>query len=273
MELNIVFEDKNILVVEKPSGLVVNRSDTVRVETLQDQLEDYFGLRNDLGPPATPRKLVLPGGLGIGGRAGIVHRLDRETSGLLVVAKSQKVFEFLQKQFKEREVKKEYTTLVHGEVKKEKGTISAEIGRVGKFGKFGLVKEGRASITDYQVHRRYSFKSENFDRVLKKLQLSKNRINYLKTNAIKYSLLKITPKTGRTHQIRVHLKSIGNPVVSDGIYAPSKLLQFDRAWCPRAFLHASYLEFKVSKSKSPVKFNSDISGDLKSALANLTSSG
>ncbi|KKR61076.1 MAG: Pseudouridine synthase [Candidatus Curtissbacteria bacterium GW2011_GWA2_40_31] len=104
MLFKVIFEDEQILVVDKPAGLVVNRSETNRQETLQDQLVDYFKLGHDLG---------------IGDRAGIVHRLDRETSGVLVVAKTQKAFDFLQKQFKDRKIKKEYVALVHGFVKEK----------------------------------------------------------------------------------------------------------------------------------------------------------
>ena len=121
MKLQIIFEDSEILVLNKPAGLVVNRSQTIKEETLQDLLSEYF----NLGPS-----------LGIGDRAGIVHRLDRETSGLLLVAKTQKSFENLQDQFKERKVEKEYVALVHGHIKDEKVEIKNKIVRIGKFGKF-----------------------------------------------------------------------------------------------------------------------------------------
>jgi len=247
-----VYEDENVLVVSKPSGLVVNRSETTREETLQDQLSDYFQLSKD--------------DLGIGDRVGIVHRLDRETSGLLVVAKKQKVFDFLQKQFKAREIKKEYAALVHNYLKDDRGLISGDISRIGKFGKFGIVGEGRQAITDYKVTKRYSIKEREFEQIVENLNLNKNRISYLKVHARKYTILTLKPKTGRTHQIRVHLKSIGHPVVSDKIYTPTKLLKFDLAWCPRLFLHASFLEFRISKTKSPLSFRLDLPKELKSAI-------
>src|SRR3989338_270989 len=140
MLFKVIFEDEQILVVDKPAGLVVNRSETNRQETLQDQLVDYFKLGHDLG---------------IGDRAGIVHRLDRETSGVLVVAKTQKAFDFLQKQFKDRKIKKEYVALVHGFVKEKTGSVVGDIGRIGRFGKFGVVDEGRESRTDYEVQEYY----------------------------------------------------------------------------------------------------------------------
>ena len=247
-----VYEDENVLVVNKPSGLVVNRSETVREETLQDQLSDYFQLSKD--------------DLGIGDRVGIVHRLDRETSGLLVVAKKQKVFDLIQKQFEEREVRKEYMALVHDHLKNDEGLVSGDIGRIGKFGKFGIVKKGREAITDYKVIKRYSIEEKEFEQIVENLNLNKNRISYLKVHARNYTILALKPKTGRTHQIRVHLKSIGHPVVSDRIYTPTKLLKFDLSWCPRLFLHASFLEFKISKTKSPLAFRLDLPKDLKSAI-------
>src|SRR3990167_1270511 len=105
--MKVVFENKQFLVVDKPSGLVVNKSETVNEETMQDWIQDYLNL--------------AVGDLGIGGRAGIVHRLDRETSGLLVIAKTQRFFDFLQNEFKERRVEKEYIALVHGSISENEG--------------------------------------------------------------------------------------------------------------------------------------------------------
>src|SRR4030042_2637565 len=257
MKLKIIFEDSQILIVDKPTRLVVNRSETIREETLQDQLSEHFNLENDLG---------------IGDRAGIVHRLDRETSGLLIVAKTQKDFDFMQKQFKDRNVAKEYVALVHGLVKDESGSIVGDIGRIGKFGKFGVTVNGREARSDFEVVSRFSFKKDKLERLLHSsgnLLLSKPRINYLKQNAIFYTLLRLFPKTGRTHQVRVHLKSIGHPVVSDLIYTPKKLIKFDINWCPRLFLHAQTLEFFHPKTKKKVRFTSDLPKDLKDAILNL----
>lgn len=253
MKPKIIYEDAEILVVDKPSGLVVNRAETVREETLQDGLSDYFELGSDLG---------------VGERAGIVHRLDRETSGLVIVAKTQKAFDTLQAQFKNREVKKEYIALVHGQVKDRVGSISHDIGRIGKFGKFGLVGGGKESKTDYSVDERYYLRDEKFEELI--ARFTKPRANYLKSHARSYTLVNLYPKTGRTHQIRVHVKSIGHPVVSDLIYAPKKLLKSDQLWCPRLFLHASKIEFAHPKTKKTVSFSSILPKDLKDAILNLT---
>lgn len=252
--MKIIFEDNEILVVDKPAGLVVNRSRTIKEETLQDLLSKYFNLGSSLG---------------VGDRAGIVHRLDRETSGLLLVAKSQKAFENLQNQFSERKVDKEYVCLAHGEINQDSGVIEGDVGRIGKFGKFGIVKNGRESRTEFKVVEKYEFKKNKFDELLSKVQ-TKSRINYLTKQAQNYTLLNLSPKTGRTHQIRVHVKSIGHPAVSDLIYTPRKLLKFDLAFCPRLFLHASKIKFSHPVSKKHVEFKSDLPGDLGDALSYLT---
>lgn len=241
-KLKIIFEDEQILVVDKPAGLVVNRSTTIDEETLQDQLAKYFKLGSDLG---------------IGDRAGIVHRLDRETSGLLVVAKTEAAFENLQRQFKERKVKKEYIALVHGRVRDQSGSIIGDIARIGRFGKFGMVEQGRESRTDFKVRGYYQFDKGYFDVLMDQNRLTRSRVNYLKHHAQDYTLLDLYPKTGRTHQVRVHLKSIGHPVVSDLIYTPKKLLKFDLLWCPRLFLHASRIEFEMPPTKR-IKFAKNV---------------
>ena len=258
MNLKIVFENEQVLVVDKPSGLVVNRSETIKEETLQDQLLQYFKLAE--------------GNLGIGDRAGIVHRLDRETSGLLVVAKTNAAYEYLQTQFKQRSVKKEYLALVHGKTGQNHGSIDVSLLRIGKFGKFGVVKNrqtgGWESRTEYDLIKQLRFDDRKFERLLAK-NLSKSRMNYLNVNARDYSYLKVSPKTGRTHQIRVVLKHIGHPVVSDLIYGPAKLLKFDMLWCGRLFLHASFIAFCDPVSKKRIEFLSNLPNDLKNVMLNL----
>lgn len=253
-KLLIVYEDEFLLVVDKPAGIVVNRSETIKEETLQDLISEYFHLGD---------------GLGIGERAGIVHRLDRETSGLMVVAKTEKAFGNLQSQFKERKVKKVYTALAHGILKNQSGVIKSDIGRVGKFGKFGEVPGGREAITNYQMDNYFQIKQELFESLKLRTEASRSRKNYLERHARLYSLLSLFPKSGRTHQIRVHLKSIGHPLVSDLIYSPRKLLQFDLFWCPRLFLHARSLEFVHPQTKKPIFFESSLPDDLTLALSYL----
>ena len=250
----IVFEDESLIVVDKPSGLVVNNSETSnRAETLQDLVSRY---------------LKLDGAMGIGDRAGIVHRLDRETSGLLIIAKTQRAFEKLQEQFKNRQVQKEYVALVHGHFDKPTDVIQSPIGRVGAFGRFGIVPGGRESKTLYEVVSRQHLTDDNFEKLLS--GLNKNQVRYLRVQACDYSLLSLAPKTGRTHQLRVHLKSINRPIVSDLIYGPSRLLAFDKLWCPRLFLHAKAIEFVHPQNGKVVFFESDLPEDLIAALERLT---
>ncbi len=258
--MEIVFENTQILVVNKPAGLVVNKSQTMLGETLQDMIAKYLKLKKD--------------DLGIGDRAGIVHRLDRETSGLLLIAKTQKAFEKLQKQFKNRLVTKKYVALVHGVIPEEKITIENAIIRIGKFGKFGIAAKrqiGKEALTEAEVVSVYKFSDTKFNRILDSGEYNKVRQRYLEKNATDYTLLDVFPKTGRTHQIRVHLKSIGHPVVSDSIYAPSKLLKFDLAWCNRLFLHAEAISFKDPGSGKTVEFAVDLPNDLKNAMLFLKS--
>ena len=254
--MNIIFENDDFLVVDKPSGQVVNRSETTAGETLQDKLSKYFKL--------------APGDLGIGGRAGIVHRLDRETSGLLVIAKTQKVFELLQEEFKNRMVTKEYVSLVHGFFGEKSGTINSRIARIGKFGKFGILKDrevgGREAETEYVVNSKFKIQNSKFEEIIVEKGYNRSRVRYLDQHALDYTLLRVFPKSGRTHQIRVHFKSIGHPVVSDLIYSPSKLIKFDLLWCERLFLHSARLSFYGPKSKKSFDFKSDLPNDLKHAM-------
>lgn len=259
MNFKITFEDNQILVVDKAAGIIVNRAQTAKGPTMEDDLYQYL-------------KKTLPKGSdpNIGDRAGIVHRLDRETSGLLIVAKTKKAFENLQTQFKAREVQKEYIALVHGIVQNQTGSINSKIARIGKFGKFGIVDNssilGRESQTDFKVEKYLHHSSLGVEPLKEVAQLTKSRIRYLRNHAQNYTLLKAFPKTGRTHQIRVHLKSIGRPVVSDTLYAPAKLIKFDLLWCPRLFLHASRLEIVHPTSKKVLEFKSDLPKDLKNAM-------
>lgn len=220
----VIYEDDNILVLEKPWGMVVNKADTTdNVVTLQAWVEKYLKLTD----------------LGIGGRAGIVHRLDKDTSGVIVVAKTEEAFYNLQAQFKNREVIKKYTALVHGKVVPESGVINAPIDR-NPFNRerFGIFPGGREAITEYKT-------IQNF--------------------GDKFTLLELTPHTGRTHQIRVHMKHLGYPIVSDEFYAGRKQYREDSKWCPRQFLHASYLKIKLLNGEYK-EFKSELPEDLRKAL-------
>ena len=202
--MEIIYEDENILVINKPAG--VNSDDFKRR----------------------------------------VHRLDKDTSGILLIAKNDKTLEFLQKQFQERKVKKKYIALIVGHLKNKQGEINTLLGRSPQnrrkqkvYLPFDPNAEGkRKAITQYKV--------------LQKFQ--------------DYTLIEVKPKTGRKHQIRAHLTYLGHPIAGDKLYG------FKNQSCPkglnRQFLHASYLKIKMPDEKIK-EFKSNLSQDLKKALKNL----
>lgn len=266
MDIPIVFKDASLIVIDKPSGIVVNRSDTSNMETIQDWAETKYQIRQPADQKERSDKDTSDGvrsdtceveelESNFYNRAGIVHRLDKETSGLLIIAKNPQVFEDLQLQFKERKVTKKYITLVHGKVSPKEGEIRASVGRLPwNRERFGVLPGGREATTSYKVVSYYN---------------SPNSPSYLKrglggVNA--YSLLEVTPHTGRTHQIRIHLKYLGHPVVSDRFYAGRKTAKKDVKFCPRLFLHATYLKFVNPGSKESLELKSDLPDDLKSVL-------
>src|SRR3989344_4111887 len=257
MDIKIIYEDEYLLAIDKPSGIIVNRSDTTTdEETVQDWAERHLEIpnyksqiSNKLQNLNDKSKLGFDAlNLEFTSRAGIVHRLDKETSGILLIAKTPEVFADLQRQFKERKVKKTYIALVHGKVVPEEGEINVPVGRLSFNRKrFGIVAGGREAVTKYKLLSVFSSQlSANSQPVLdSSVQKNRQQINQnLKTKnrepiTESYSLLELYPKTGRTHQIRVHLKYSGHPVFSDPLYGGRKTSRNDRKVLPRLFLHAS----------------------------------
>jgi 23S rRNA pseudouridine1911/1915/1917 synthase len=214
-EIKRVFENDNFLVLEKPAGMVTTKEGR-DIDTVEDYLR--LVLSNDL-----PRN-------------GIIHRLDKGTSGLLLVAKNKDSFDNFKKQFKDREIKKKYYCLVCGEVVGS-GDINLPIAR-SKYGfaKFGVSTEGKKALTEFKLIGRYVMNSK------------------------KYSLLEVNLKTGRTHQIRVHLSHLKWPLVGDKLYGG------ETNGLGRPFLHACYLEVIDPVSKERLYFKSDLADELKGHL-------
>lgn len=257
--LNIVFEDESLLLVNKSAGVVVNRSETVNEKTLQDEIDEYLPALGSSTSESGQTSDFMK-------RSGIVHRLDRETSGLLIIAKNERAFLNLQSQFKKREVEKEYLALCHGKLE-TKGVILGKVGRIrGAFGKFGLSTYGREAETRYKVLSYFKMDNNQVEKLVS--SLTAKDLDYYKQFSF-FSYLRLFPKTGRTHQIRVHLKSLQRPIVSDKLYLNKRLYLFDIKWCPRLFLHAERIKFKHPLTGSKLDFKSDLPDDLLKALSRL----
>ncbi|NIA01928.1 MAG: RluA family pseudouridine synthase [Nitrospirae bacterium] len=229
IEIEILFEGKDYLVIDKPAGIVVHPSETGHskgtvVNALLDKVDK---------------------GVGEEFRPGIVHRLDKDTSGALIVAKTKEGYKYFVEQFKKRKVKKEYLALVKGILIHKEGIIDSPISRdVKSRKKMGLAseKEGKRAVSKYKV-------KEEFDDL---------------------SLVEVEIETGRTHQIRVHMAAIDHPVVGDNTYGVGSYNRRfkEKYGLRRQFLHAERLEFKDLEGKKK-KIVVDLPEDLKNVLSKL----
>ena len=219
--LNIIYEDDDLLVIDKPAGLTVHPAPGHPSHTLVNAILSHFPDLADTGDSLRP---------------GIVHRLDKDTSGVMVVARNSAAQVNLISQFKAHSVVKAYLVLVKGHLTPEDGVIEAPIGRDPRNRKrMAVVDGGREARTQYHV------------------------IKYLGD----YTLLEVRPETGRTHQIRVHLSAIGYPVVGDKMYGVKS------AYLLRQFIHASRLGFNLPSTGEYVEFKSDLPTDLEQALKDI----
>ena len=234
--LDIVYEDDDLAVINKPAGMMVHagagatndaRNRGTLVNALLHHLASLSGVGGELRP-------------------GIVHRLDKETSGLIVVAKNDGAHRKLSAQFAAREVKKKYVALVHGWVKKDSGTITQSISRdrVRRTRMTTRLEGGRSAVTHYRVERR------------------------LDTKFGKFTLLDVKIDTGRTHQIRVHVAAMGHPVVGDTMYGAPKQARGKNAviGLGRNFLHATELEFRHPRTGEMVALKSELPDELREFL-------
>jgi len=204
-EIPIVFERDDFVVIQKPSGLVVNKSTTVSGPTLQEYISE-----------AHPQ--IATSDSEFIARNGIVHRLDKDTSGLLVVAKTEEAFNLLKNAFKDRLVHKEYRAIVHEYINDSLFEVDLPIKRNNVVRtRFGVSASGRPAFTRFEVIT-----------------------NFIK-NSARFSLIKAFPLTGRTHQIRVHLAAIKHPVAGDCVYAGKKLQALGLDTFQRMMLHAHIL--------------------------------
>ena len=234
-EIPIVFADDYLIIIDKPAGITVTKSENEKGETIQDWArlrQGYDGQAEETGNSEFIK------------RAGIVHRLDKETSGLLMIAKNEEYYLKLQQQFLKREVEKTYTALVHGRIETASLFIKNKVGRLPwNRRKFGVIEEGREAVTE-----------------IIRLKV------YQEPDGNSYSLIDVLPKTGRTHQIRIHLKHINHPIVSDNLYAGRKVYRQDLKSCPRIFLHARKIVFDNPEGGRKMTFESDLPEDLVKVL-------
>ncbi len=225
----IIYEDENFLAVNKPVGVLIHKVKSSKFkdseETLVDWLlKNYPEVKNVGDEPEI--------------RPGIVHRLDKDTSGVVLIAKNQKYFDYLKSLFEKNEIKKTYLTLVWGKVEPRSGIIDKPIGITKTvkrtIGKGKMLKE---AITEYKVIKFFPF----------------------------FSLVKVFPKTGRTHQIRVHLSSIGHPIVGDLLYSRKQ----NPFGLKRQFLHAESLEFNLMEG-GHIKIEAELPEELNKLILRLT---
>jgi len=223
MNIPIIYEDDDLIVIDKPAGILVHPVSSFAKATA-DESETLIEFLLKKYPQAK-----------------LVHRLDKDTSGIMVVAKNEKAYEFLKEQFQNREIKKKYLALVYGILKDRRGIIAKSISKSRKRGgsqTIAPIGKMREAITRYEVIKEFP----------------------------NYSLLEATPETGRTHQIRVHLASIGHPIAGDEKYKFKRQEKINGL--NRQFLHAKYLKFKLPNGAIK-EFTSDLPNELSKILENL----
>jgi len=252
MKIKVLYEDKDILAIDKPSGISVHGDGRSKEKTIADWVLKNYPKMKNVGEAEDAQNFYLRGSQPEGEgrrrknfehplRPGIVHRLDRDTSGVLLLAKNQKAYEFLKSQFsapalelktkcgladRQNRIRKTYVAIVDGWVRLDRGIVNKPIGRSPKdFRRYlagrGVKGELREAITQYKVLKRFNASG-------------------------KFTYLEISPKTGRTHQIRVHMKFLNHPVVCDSLYNPNGL---SLKGISRMALHAKSIEFKNLKGE------------------------
>lgn len=230
--MKIIFENDNLYVFFKPAGLVVNKSNTSPEGTLQDYLISNLNFEYD---PASEEDFIS--------RTGLIHRLDKDTSGLLLVAKNKESFDYFQHQFKERRVSKEYLAVVYGNLVEDEFEVDAPIARNRKHRmKYAISKDGKDATTRFVVQKRMQLLGQSV------------------------TVIKCFPYTGRTHQLRIHLCAMGASILGDVVYGGKRQLKwaYNVAGITRMMLHATrlgvYLEegdnnMTWFESEPPVEFS------------------
>jgi 23S rRNA pseudouridine1911/1915/1917 synthase len=232
LPLVVLYEDAHLLAIDKPPGMVVHPAPGARHGTVVNALLHRLGALDGVGDPERP---------------GIVHRLDRDTSGVLLVARTPQALAGLARQFHDRTLAKRYVAVVHGVVRAPAGVIDQAIGRHPQERKRMSVRarRGRTAVTRYEVVERFRGAT----------------------------LLRLAPETGRTHQLRVHLASLGHPIIADRLYGGGRraagAIAAALEACPRQALHAESIAFAHPATGAPVVVRSPLPADLEALLGAL----
>jgi 23S rRNA pseudouridine1911/1915/1917 synthase len=240
MDISILYEDKDIVAVNKPAGIVIHPDGKSKGPFLTDWILENYPKTKNVGEPVETKEF------GVIERPGIIHRLDRDTTGVLLIAKTKTGHSALKEQFQERTLTKKYLTFVYGEIKDRFGIINRPIGRSpNDFRRWSATRGARGELRDAETW--YT----------------------LLAYRAGFSFLEVEPKTGRTHQIRVHFKAINHPVVCDGLYAPEKILEKpDALGFKRNALHAYSIEFTNCAGKK-VMVKAPVPDDFSNAFIEL----
>ncbi len=244
-DIRVIYEDSNLLAVNKPAGLLVHETGQSAEVTLVDWFLEHSPEARGVGETmTTPSGKTLE-------RSGVVHRLDRETAGVIVLAKNQDTYNHLKQQFQDRVVEKEYRAFVYGQLKESKGVINKKIGRSRRdprlrSAEFGAGGVKRTATTRWEVLKQGEFLNES------------------------YAYLALFPVTGRTHQLRVHLKSIGKPIVGDVLYAPKLVTKENNLNLPSLALFAHKLTCLLPGKNEATTFTAPLPNSFLIAAANLS---
>lgn len=271
MNFPILYEDQDIVVINKPPGVVVNRATSVKQATVQDWFVEHYAQL----PFPDDWSSMLPADFDDSfgqpldiwqERQGLVHRLDKDTSGVLLLAKHPGSLIHLLAQFKQRHTHKSYLALVHGHITPANGQIKAPLVRSPHHRlKFMVQSDGREAVTDYVVQQSYGGLSDaTLAQITDQTHSKLKKVQEL--YAAGFSLVALQPQTGRTHQIRVHLSAAHHPLVADHLYSGKKRAKYDQIWCQRQFLHASQLEFTHPRTREKMSVPASLSDDLERVL-------
>lgn len=241
MKIEIVWENEDAVVINKPAGVVVNRVESVKEETIQDWVEEQEWWQKE-----EKEEVFVQ-------RSGVAHRLDKETSGCLLIAKNSESLKELMAQFKKRETEKEYVALVHGWIEPEEGRVKLPLGRSQNDRKKQEVRyDGKAADTIWRRVEVYK-------------GVNKEEWQGREPWGSKLSLVRIQLMTGRMHQIRVHLSHLGYPIFADEKYLNREQWEKDILVLSRHFLHAEKLGFRVKEEKIEVR--ASLNEDLEKCVA------